>query len=347
MTSSPVRIGIAGLDHWYWAFSFAEAVAASPEAELVAIADGDAEHALYAAKRFGAGRVAAEARELIEDRAIDLIASFANLRDNPAICIAAARAGKHIVSVKPLARTLPEATEMLTAVREAGVIFLPTESVNRLTAQSQQIKRSIAGGQLGQIIAATYNQHAGLPQGWMGESDPGWFTDPQLTCGGGWIDHSIYHIDMLRWLLEDEVGRIGGRAGRLKYPDLPVEDYGSATIQFQRGLSATVEVTWIAPPYGGRTSWTIIGTAGAVSYDSMTGHFSVVGDFPPFKGWLQTTPRAPSDAGLSHLLACIRGEATPIATVEDAWRNLAACLAFYEAAAAGSPVTPPTLPHVK
>jgi predicted dehydrogenase len=345
MATSPVRIAIVGLDHWYWAFGFAESAQANKDVELVAIADHQLERAREAAERFGVERATGEPRELIEDRQIDVIASFVSVDQNPAICVAAARAGKHLFSVKPLARTLPEATDILHAVREAGVLFLPAESVLfRLSAQYQQIKEWIGEGRLGRILAATYSQHAGLPQSWPGNSDSGWFIDAERGPGGGWIDHSIYHIDVLRWLLQDEIRSIGGRAGRLKYPDLPFEDYGAATIEFDSGALANVEVTWIAPPGGGRTSWSIIGTEGAVSYDSLTGRFAATGNFPPFNGWVQTAARATSNYGLEHLVACVRGEATPIATVEDAWRNLAACLAFYDAAQSGSAIAPASIP---
>lgn len=344
MTTSPLRVGIVGLDHWYWAFSFAQAIVSSSRAEIVAIADRNLEHAHEAAKRFGVERVTADPRELIEDQQIDVIASFVSIDQNPSICIAAAEQGKHLFSVKPMARTLAEATQILDAVRRAGVIFIPAESTNRDAAQPQQIKHWIAEGKLGRIITATYNQHAGLPQRWPGEGDSGWFIDPDRAPGGGWIDHAIYHIDMLRWLLDDEVQSVSGRTERLKYPDLAMEDYGTATMQFKSGVIATIEVTWVAPPQGGRTSWTIIGTEGAVSFDSMTGRLGVVGDFPPFTGWVQTVPRSTFNEGLEMLVSAIQGETAPIATVEDAWHNLAVCLAFYDAANAGAARSPSTLP---
>ena len=344
MPGSPIRIGIVGLDHWYGAEAVCAAIAASNEAQIAAIADSNLEHAQSFGKRFGVQRITTQPDELIEDPEIDAIATFVSVDQNPRICVAAARAGKHIRSVKPMARTLAEATEILDAVRAAGVVFFPAESYGRTSAQSQQIKQWISQGKLGQIISATYALHAGLPQRWKGETDSGWFIDPARAPGGGWIDHSIYEIDRLRWLFDTEVESIGGRSARLKYPDLPVEDYGNATLQLKNGVVATLEVTWIAPPQGGRTTWTITGTEGAVSFDGMTGRFAVVGDFPPFRGWVQTAPVLDPEQGISHLVACIRREAQPIATVEDAWRNLAACLAFYQAAAEGTPRAPEALP---
>ena len=61
MANSPVRIAIAGLDHWYWAFSLEEAVASQSGAEIVPIADADLERAQAAARRFGIERLTAHA----------------------------------------------------------------------------------------------------------------------------------------------------------------------------------------------------------------------------------------------------------------------------------------------
>ncbi len=344
MTSSPVRIAIVGLDHWYAALPFADAVAAHDGAILVAVGDTDVDRAEFVARRAGVVQVSAHPEELVEDESIDVIASFISVDRNPSVCVAAARNGKHILSIKPLARTLAEATQILNAVREAGVIFLPAESRQRLADQSRQLKQWISEGRFGRILTASYSLWASLPQRWQSDPDPGWFADAERAPGGGWIDHSIYHIDLLRWLFEDEVREISGRMGSLKYPDLPVEDYGVAAVAFEKGAIATIEDTWLAPPGGFRSNMGLVGTEGALAYDSLTGRVSVTGDFPPFTGWVHSTPKATNEHGLEHLLASIRGEERPIATVEDAWRNLAACRAFYEAATSGTAVTPEAPP---
>ena len=340
MTNSPVRFALAGLDHHYWAFDFAKAINSHPDARLVAVGDADLARAQEAASHFGVERVTANLDELIEDDAVDVIASFVSVDQNPRVCIAAARAGKHIFSVKPLARTTEEATEIVRAVDMAGVIFLPAESTSRVAKQYQTLKEWIDAGRFGRILTATISQHAGLPMRWPNDADSGWFIDPERGPGGGWIDHSIYAIDRLRWLFDDEIKSIGGFAGKLKYPELAFEDYGSAIVEFQKGLVATIEVTWIVPPHAGRSHWVFVGTEGGASYDSLTGRLSIAGNFAPFQGWMHTAPQAMHDTGLDHMIACVLGTEQPVANVHDAWRNLAACAAFYRGAAAGTSIMP-------
>jgi len=344
MSTSLVRVAVVGLDHWYGALPFIQAVAAHDGAVLVGIADDDTSRAQPVAQRAGVERLTTEPRELIEDDGIDVIASFSSVDRNPTICIAAARSGKHVLSIKPLARTLPEATEVLQAVRETGVTFLPAESRGRLSAHASTLKQWISEGRLGQIRTAGFSLWAGLPQGWEGDANPGWFTDPARTPGGSWIDHSIYHIDLLRWLLQDEIVQISGWAGNLKYPELAVEDYGTATAVFGGGVVATIEDTWLGLPGAFRNQMNLVGDEGAVALDSLSGRLSVTGSFPPFNGWVHMAPLSAHSTGLDHLLASIRGERAPIATAEDAWSNLAACQAYYTAVDAGTAGIPERLP---
>ncbi len=343
MQSTGVRIGLIGLDHWYSAFPFAAAVAAHDGATLAAVADADLERAREVARRNGVERVTARWEEFVADPEIDAIASFISVDRNPAVCIAAARSGKHILSIKPLALSLPEASAIREAVYGAGVVFLPAESRGRLAEQNLRLKGWLAEGRLGRVLTASFSLWAGIPQRWPGDPDPGWFADAGRVPGGGWIDHSIYHIDLLRWLLGSEVRGVSGQMGNLKYPDLPVEDFGTAAVTFEDGTVATLEDTWLAQPGAFRTTMSLVGTKGIVAYDSLSGRLSVAGDFPPFSGWVQTAPLATYTEGLDHFLAAIRGDEQAVATVDDAWRNLAVCRAFYEAAASGT-IMPPANP---
>jgi predicted dehydrogenase len=275
---------------------------------------------------------------------IDVVASFVSTDQNPALCAAAAEHGKHVVSVKPVARTLAEATELRCVVRQAGVHFLPSEALPRLAEQHRQIKQWVDRGAFGRLVSVSATLWAGLPQRWPDDPDPGWWADPRRTPGGGWIDHAIYDVDLLRWLLGEEVVLAAGIAANQKFPCLPVEDFGAALLVFFGGAVANLEVTWTAPSRGGRRALSIVGTEGALAYDGLTGRLSTAGGLAEAAGWTTRPPRSWDADGIDHLVAVVRGEEQAIATVDDAWRNLAACLAFYEAAATGTRLPPAPLP---
>ena len=108
---------------------------------------------------------------------------------------------------------------------------------------------------LGRPISGLYVLRVGIPtQVWPGVQGQTWWLDPAHAPGGGWIDHAIYQVDFLRWLLDDEVVRVTGVAKTLVHAgELPkeLEDFGVALIEFRKGAVATVEVTWAAPGRGG------------------------------------------------------------------------------------------------
>lgn len=346
MTTDPVRFAVIGLDHWYSAIPLARAIVDSPEAELVGLADADPDRARQVAAQLGNPDLVTQADALLDDPAIDAVALYASVDRNPDACVRAAEQGKHIVSVKPLARTLEEATRILHAVRQAGVTFVPSESRARATGFARRLRTWADEGRFGKPLTATFQAWTGLPSSWPGATDSGWFTDPDRAPGGGWIDHSIYHIDLLRWAFRAEVIRVDGRTANLKHPQLQgsgLEDYGHAQLEFDNGMHASVEDTWTAPPGGGRQSLSIVGTEGAVAYDSLTGRFSAQGSMHPFDGWAHIAEGPGQPNGIEDILDAVRGNA--YAYAECAWRNLASCLAFYRAAETGRGITPETPPE--
>lgn len=343
----PIRAAIVGLDHWYTAIELAQAFAAHPEIDLVGVADSNEERARQIAGEAGVTRVTTDLQELVNDPGVELVASMVSVDQNPGIVIPAARAGKHILSVKPLARTLDEATQILTAVRESGVIFIPAETRARESRQSQDLHRLVRDGALGKLVSGNLTLMSSLPSPWPGaEPDGGWWADANRAPGGGWIDHSIYQIDLLRWLLGQEIVAVSGRVANLIHTHLAVEDYGHAIIEFEGGAIFSIEDTWSGPRGGWRNEITLIGTEGAISIDTMTGQVATFGIDPDAKGWVQAPVPDDTRNSIDPIVARIRGEETALGTVEDAWRNLAAASAFYEAAASGAATEPLALPPI-
>ncbi|HWV23830.1 MAG TPA: Gfo/Idh/MocA family oxidoreductase [Thermomicrobiales bacterium] len=339
--STPIRFAIIGLDHWYTAISLAEEMASHPDIELVGIAHDDKDRAQEVAAKAGNPTVSTDPATFLNDPSIDAIGSFVSVDRNPDIVIAAARASKHILSIKPLARTLDEATQIVRAVREADVAFIPAETRARENDQNQHLLSLVRGGKLGRIVSGNFTLSSGLPKGWPdAAADGGWWADPERAPGGGWIDHSIYQIDLLRWLLGERVVAVSGRTANLVHRDLGVEDYGHATIEFEGGAIFSVEDTWSGPAGGWHVTSSLVGSEGAVSIDSATGTIATFGVETGTQGWSHAPLAEDTSDRIGPIVSRIRGEQTALGTVEDAWENLAVTTAFYEAAANGSVVSP-------
>ena len=327
------RVGIAGLDHWYAGLAAAEQAARNPKIELVAIAHRDPKRLDETVTRFGAKRATTNYLEVAQSDDVDVVVTACYTSENPDLVVAAAKAGKHIVSVKPIAMTVADADRIVKAVQAAGVKFISNESSYRVSGAFTKIKSWFDSGKLGQPLTAYTALRSSVPrQGWPGQIEETWWLDPTKSPGGGWIDHSIYHIDALRWIFGAEVVRAGGEIANLKDKSLKtgMEDFGVANLVFDKGQIATVEVTWHAPAGGGYNAFQVVGTEGQVVYDMTTsGKLAVVGKFD-LPGWVLTDPGPRPGSVLDHLVDSLENGKPLVANEEDARANLAACLAFYK-----------------
>ncbi|KRC47080.1 oxidoreductase [Leifsonia sp. Root227] len=327
--SSPLRIAVVGLDHWYAAIPFAEQVARRDDTILAAVVDRDPARASEIAGRLGCERVETDPGAVIEDSSIDAIACFTSVDQNAELCKAAARAGKHIVSVKPLAMTMAEADAVVDAVEESGVVFIPSES-RRTSPLAAALSSWVHGGRLGELRSGAFAMNSSLPKAWPGESGAGWWIDPRRTPGGAWIDHAVYQIDRMRWLFGSEVVGTTGVVSTIAHTGLPVEDYGHAVFTLASGAVVTVEDTWVSSPGGFSNRGHLVGSEGSVFYDSTTGMLGWSFDGEPW------THRAlPSDTfdTLDALVDAVQSDTTPLVSVRDARATLSASLRFYSAAA--------------
>ncbi len=330
------RIGIAGLDHWYAGLAAAESATKNPRTEIVAIAHRDPGHLAETAKRFGVGSTTANYLEIAQRDDVDIVVTACYCNENPALVQEAARHGKHIVSVKPVALDVAGADKIVEAVRAAKVKFISNENTYLVSPAYKRMKTWIDEGRIGKPITAHATMRASIPrQPWPGERGDTWWLDKTKSPGGGWIDHSIYYIAALRWLFGAEVTRSGGEIANLVDQSLTsrgLEDFGVANLRFSGGQIATVEVTWHGPPGAGYNTFQIVGTEGQIVWDESTsGKIAVAGKFD-VAGWFQVNPGPRAGSVLDHLVECLDTGKELVANELDARANLAACLDFYKSA---------------
>ncbi|MFE9247955.1 Gfo/Idh/MocA family protein [Streptomyces sp. NPDC007088] len=323
---APLRVAVIGFDHWYAAIPFARRAAADPAVRLVALVDRDPARTAHVAELTGCARTSTDPASVLEDPEVDAVACFTSVDRSPALCVAAARAGKHIVSVKPLALTLADADRVVTEVERAQVVFVPSES-RHTSPLARRLTGLVDSGRLGELRSGTFAMDSGLPLSWPGATDgPGWWADPERTAGGAWIDHAVYQIDRVQALFGSPVAHITGTVANIAHPGLPVEDYGHAVLTLESGAVVTVEDTWIAPPGTSSTRAHLVGSKGAVHHSTATGTFGLAEE-----GGEWSFSRLPEDTfdTLDVLLAAVNDGVPPRSGVRTARQTLATCLAFY------------------
>jgi predicted dehydrogenase len=258
---SPVRFGVIGVG--LWGEVHAEIYAHHPYAVLAAVCDLDSRRAGRVAERYGAERVYTDYRELAADPGIDAVAvvtpDFAH-RDP---IVAAAEAGKHVITEKPLATTREDAEAIVKAVRKAGITFM-VDFHARWNPPLAIARQNIAEGKLGRIVSAYFrlNDTISVPTqmlSWAEKSSILWFL-------------GSHTVDCLRFLFQEEVQRVYSvsRSGVLKGRGVDVPDLYQSILEFDSGIVATIENNWIIPnthPSVNDIKVNILGSTGMINMD--------------------------------------------------------------------------------
>jgi predicted dehydrogenase len=334
---------------------------------LVAIAGRNEEAVAEAARRYGYQRYYTDWRQVIEDDEIQLVDNGGPNDMHAEPSIAAARAGKHIICEKPLARTAEEAKGMLDAVQAAGVKHMVAYNY-RFVPAIRQAYELVRSGALGQIyhFRASYQQEWIMPHY---DTPTIWRLDKDQAGSGALGDLGAHIIDLGRFLI-GEVTTVGAMT-RTFIPERPlsdgsgtmeveVDDAFVATVGFENGAVGTLEATRFAAGRKNHMVLEINGERGSICFNlERLNELEVfwVGDEPketqgfrnvlvtegyhPFWehwwphghiiGWEHTFVHE-----LAHLLDCIvndRDVAPYGATFEDGYRAAAICDAILESAA--------------
>jgi predicted dehydrogenase len=287
--------------------------------DVVAFASRSLASAEMAASEWGSGDVTDDWRTLVESDDIDAvdICSPNSLHHEQAV--AAASAGKHVLVEKPIACTVDEADQMITAAEENGVVLHVAHNVRYLPV-AIAARQNIAS--IGEILGvrAAFG-HAG-PRGWAPDST--WFFDTKLSGGGALIDLGIHAIDLVHFV----TGLDAAEVSAMTLGAEPAEDAAQVLIRFTDGAIGTVHASWVArpaPDFG----LTVFGAQGTMHVDARspltlrpeTGDaqkLELPGDVSsPFRDWIKA----------------IRGQPTSQpATGTEARAALAIVCAAYESA---------------
>ncbi len=329
-------IAVLGLDHWYTAFGVLDTCAASPETPLVAVYEPDAWRRAEVSAAYPGVLVTDNVEQALDAPDVELAAICARTGDAVELAKRALFVGKHVVSVKPFARTVAEAEEVLVVAAESGRFFGSFEGMQRLHPRAETLRQIIESGAVGDIVALHQVGHGSLPAPWRGKKSGGdsWWLDSEQVPGGAWIDHAIYAVDLARFALQGEITQIvGATVGNRSHESLSVEDYGAALLTLEtrssqvHPVTCNITNTWCAEPGAGYSEYRFIGTRGTITAEA-------------YAAWIVRTASGETrhewEPGaflrFDRLARILQNGEKPPFGADDARCNLATCLQFYEVA---------------
>jgi len=303
-------------------------------ATVVAFADPQlSPAAVELAAQLGAATLASP-EELLARSDIDAVVIAVPTDIHQELAVAAARAGKHIICEKPLARTLEQGEAMLAEAERAGV-KLAVGHVVRYFPEYAAARDVVQRGELGipGIVRATRG-------GRFSFGNDSWFASVERS-GGVVLDVMVHEFDWLLWTF-GPVERVFARG--LAYANMPGTDMAMAVVRFRSGVIGYVEGVW-AHPSGFRTSLEISGSGGLLRtdnrqysplrYDMFPAPDGTPRSAPP-GAWLEDNPYL---VQMRAFVSWFDGGPAPRSSAPDALAALHLGLATLDSIRTGKPVT--------
>lgn len=340
--STPVRIALVGCGRI--SANHFEAISKVEGLELSAVCDSVESRAREAGERWQVPWFTSYEKMLAEADC-DAVAIATPSGLHPAHGILAAKAGKHVISEKPMAITLASADALVKACDDAGVHLFVVKQ-NRLNATVQLVKRALDKGRFGRLFLANTTVHWTRPQSYYDQAP--WRGTWEFD-GGAFMNQASHYVDLMQWLVgpvESVIAKTATMARRIE-----AEDTGAAVLKFRNGALGVIEVTMLTYPKNLEGSFTLIGERGTVKVGGTAvnriEHWAFADADSDDAEVERVNTDPPSVYGFGHepyyrnVLRVIRGEAVPDTDGRGGRKSLELILGIYESAKTGREVPLP------
>ena len=249
-----------------------------PVPRMAAICGRDEAGVREAAVNLGWESYETDYRKLVARDDVGLVDVVTPGNTHREIVLTALEAGKHVICEKPLANTLSEAREMLTAARNVGTVNMVCFNYRRAPAV-QLARKLVEEGRLGEIRhwRATY-----LEDFIMEPDFPLiWRLDKEVSGSGALGDIGAHIVDLAHFVvgpisevtgmtetfikerpLEEATAEGGTEMGKVT-----VDDAAAFLARFENGAIGTFEATRFAAGRRNQNSFEVNGSRGSLAFD--------------------------------------------------------------------------------
>jgi predicted dehydrogenase len=224
------------------------------------------------ADRFGWQSLETSWQRLVERDDIDLVDICTSNATHLPIAAAAAKAGKHVICEKPMARNTAEARLMLQAAHGSGVTHMVAHNYRRVPAIALA-RQLIERGEIGQIV----HFNAVYYQDW--QADPAapfvWRNDAVIGGSGVHGDLNAHIVDLARYLVGEFDSVSGAKGIFIKERQTPeghtrqvtTEDSAYFLAKFQNGALGSFLATKVATGFKNYLRLEVCGTQGSFIFN--------------------------------------------------------------------------------
>ena len=216
--------------------------------------------AKYGLEKDGSIRRYADFRELLATEKPVLVSIATESGVHAEIALACIDAGVNVIIEKPMAMSMADAEEIIRRSGEKGVKVSACHQ-NRFNVAVQETRKALEAGRFGRLshgsVHVRWNRNRDYydQAPWRGT----WAQD-----GGCLMNQCIHGVDLLRWMMGDEVDEVYGVTKQQFHDYLEAEDIGMAVVKFKNGAVGTIEGTTNVYPKNLEETLYIFGETGTV-----------------------------------------------------------------------------------
>ncbi len=299
--------------------------------ELVAVADADPARVAKATH----GRSLPgfpDALALLAEARPDFVSVVVPTGLHELVALQVIAAGVSLLVEKPIAATLAAAERVAKAAEAAGVV-LTVGHIERFNPAVRELKRRLAAGQGGRVLQVKARRVGPFPH--------------RIRDVGVIHDLAPHDIDIMRYLLGDEVDRVYAEAQR--HINTDNEDIFAGMLHFRGGALGLLDINWLTPTK--ERSLTVLCEKGMFVADYAAQSLAFYENFAASaregaiasvtEGPMTRYPienREPLRVELESFRDAVRGHTEPEVTAADGIAALAVAEALVRSAREGAPV---------
>ena len=283
--------------------------------------------------------------EMLEKEHPELVAITTESGKHAEIALKCMDYGCNLIIEKPIALSIDDADQIIMKANQLHLKVCVSHQ-NRFNKSIQKVREAVEKNRFGRMFYGTahirwcrdreYYDRAR----WRGT----WEQD-----GGALMNQCIHNIDLLRWMMGDEIEEVVGMTDRLNHSYIEAEDFGIALIKFKTGAYGIIEGTTNIYPRNLEETLYLFGEKGTVKAGGTSVNiieewrFSDMLDNPEeVKRQFNEDP--PNVYGFGHtplyadVIDAVQNDRKPYVDAEAGKRALELVLAIYQSAYTGAPV---------
>lgn len=288
------------------------------DSELVAIADINSQRAKEIGEMFNVNYYSSHL-QLLQDEEVDAISVSTPTSTHYDICKDILNSRKHVLVEKPIASNREQAKKMIDLSKKNGILLM-VGHIERFNPAVLKLKELLMEDFIGKIISLSARR-------------VGYYKPEQRTIFDVVVDFSIHDIDVMRFLVEREIKSVYSKTKSILSQ---FEDYVSAILEFDNGISGIIESNLFTPTK--IRTMQLTGTKGYAELDFINQDIMIYGNIEKegqaasenqifkYSNTIISRPfvakNEPLKLELEHFLDCIISNKTPLTDGSEGLKNL-------------------------